>query len=118
MTGMYRGISKITGEWIYGWKVANEKEAWIVNHDGESAEAVWPQTVGQETGRMDYSETPIFCGDVVQVKNCMILFTVIYSEKSARFELYGDAISIPFPELDCEILVTGSIHDHMRGTDE
>lgn len=65
---LFRGKSKDTKEWVYGYvwikETPDEKTAYIIDNQGKLTE-VTLETVGQYVGLTDVNDTKIFEGDKV-----------------------------------------------------
>lgn len=119
---LFRGKRKDNGEWVEGFLLGgtfyfdDRKMVTIVPTDNVfcsrceilSWEEVYPETVGQFTGLLDWDGRKIFEGDIVRC--CGEIRSVIYDEKFAEFELSGsDGLSLCCDSQLCKII--GNIYD-------
>jgi hypothetical protein len=61
----YRGKSVETNNWVYGFYVEHDGQAYIIVEDIQDAIPVKPETVGQLIGVSDKVDNPIYTGDII-----------------------------------------------------
>ena len=134
---LYRGISKETGEWVYGYYYKmpvvfpNESTAWmhyivclneVVHPPLTQAILIDPATLGQGTGLKDAKNREIYGGDIVKSDNDGVgIYEIIWLElwagyfrkviQPSNYEPNGSEIQpLPMAEQDLEII--GNRHQH------
>jgi uncharacterized phage protein (TIGR01671 family) len=93
----FRGISKLTGQWIEGSLVIHtDGECSIIDYaDAEFQSYTWNdvirETVGEFTGRKDKNSKEIYDGDIIETDNSSY-FKIIWDNDIMGFKLTYDGL--------------------------
>ena len=123
---LFRGKSKVTGNWFYGNLVNTYSDDELVltsileQSTTSGSVVVDPDTVGQYTGLTDKNDKKIFEGDIIRytANECSDIFTVSWDNKAARFAAYGLGLGensslgdfVFYDPQKCEVI--GNIYDN------
>jgi hypothetical protein len=123
----YRGLTKDTKRWAYGWYCQVEGKHYIVLDDAiideddyglycgiEGFVEVIPETVGQQTGRKDKNGKESYFGDIFK-DNEGHLGVIRWNSQALRvyFKWNDGQVSYPNPYPDyIDLEVIGNIHQH------
>jgi uncharacterized phage protein (TIGR01671 family) len=111
----FRGKWLYNDEWVYGYllKRCDKTEIYNVNSDGSLFWAnVYPQTVGQFTGRHDKNGKEIYEGDIIQNEDTGLVGSVVYINESFALDLgktYGALYFFSLETNMCQVI--GNIYD-------
>jgi len=115
----FRGKSKESNEWVYGYYVAECGSHGILidttKVDG-CTRRLWvevdPDTVGQFTGKLALHNVEIYEDDIFG-NNLNKLCIVRYDEETAKFVADGGCVYIR-PDNWCNYEVVGNVHDNHK----
>lgn len=128
---LYRGISKVTSTWIFGYLIIIKDQHWIVyeqeiNHQIQIfRELVCPETIGKFTNQYDDLDVPIFEDDILYIRHAIGEFNKRSDDQRIELIRYIDGTLILSDEDDCheslalynrDILsfkVVGNLHEPM-----
>jgi hypothetical protein len=117
----FRGIDKVTGEWVYGYYTRNVfgDHTIVVQNcfvDGtvnsSTAIQVFPESVGQFTGWQDSENADLYEGDKIEIfwyDNDTTCETISYSEEYGYF-MYGNNPICELKDPIKKFTVIGSVH--------
>ena len=115
--GLWRGKRLDNSEWAVGKNIMYEtfRGDVCISNFGESWHTVDPDTLGECTGMCDKNDTPIFEGDIVEVKGVMEkrIAPIVFIKGKFVFDWKYSTIrpSIGMYESQ-QIKVIGNIHDN------
>lgn len=105
----FRGISKQTNKFIYGFLSSNEDEYFIGNHGANyKFEEVYKQSIGQFTGLTDKTGVPIYEGDIMEIG--VLKTKVEYIFCGFRATTLNENLCF-YPRLDL-LKIIGNIHQN------
>lgn len=109
----FRG-KNFVGKWCYGYYLHDGQRGRHVITDGLlDINGVVPDTIGQFTGLYDKNGTPVYEGDIFDLREFCI--KVVYESKYGRFELRSD-VEKGMLHLDkgfcSSFVIVGNIHDN------
>lgn len=122
---LFRGYHGISEGWVEGNLIGRDviipkKQLFHVafnellpTKDGLAAHIVFPETVGQYTGRKDKNGVKVFEGDIIKCRDILTnrTFTGVVSYGSCSFAIYDGSCS-HYRWMDYDVEVIGNAHDN------
>ena len=127
---VYRGKSKRTDKWVYGYLVKFGKESFIndsrygiiekaipiLNEDtlyNMYIEEIIPETIGQDTGLRDIHKDRLFEDDIVEILPTEEYGIIKWDDDTASFIISTDSTNATFNNYwSTDLEIKGNIHDN------
>lgn len=116
----FRGISKKTGKWIYGYYLKNRGIDFIAPDEFANGKTwedyeVLPETVMQFTGQYDKNKKEVYEGDVLRFYDEDIPSEVVFAfVDGALMAVYTSALHVRSSWPVNDMVIIGNIHDNPK----